>query len=187
MLAAACMHWIKVAAYKNVLMPGHAALAIGAGLALAAAPANWIRRGLLIAVCIQFALLYYNPLVVVPPADSSDTVRRAIAAIKNIEGEVFAPANGYLAVMAGKKHSAHISPINDIILAGDGPVRDLLAFKIKDALRNKQFDVILLDRTFSSFQQELETHYFPSAQYNAQKTFWPLIKVWCIPAPLQQP
>jgi len=187
MVAASCMHWMKIAAYKNVLMPAHAALAIGAGLALAAAPANWIRRLLLIAACVQCALLYYDPLALLPSADNAQTVHRAIAAIKNVKGEVFAPANGYLAVMAGKKHSAHISPINDIILAGPGPVRDQLALSIRDSLRSKRFEAVLLDRKFRFFQGEVEANYLPSAQYADQLTFWPLIKVWCIPAPSPQP
>jgi 4-amino-4-deoxy-L-arabinose transferase-like glycosyltransferase len=185
MLAATCMHWMKIAAYKNVLIPAHAALAIGAGLALAAFPTNWIRRLFLVATCIQFALLYYNPLQIIPSADNADTVRSAVAAIKSIEGEVLAPANGYLPVMAGKKHSAHIACINDIFFAGPGPIRDRLAIEIRDAIRKKRFAAILLDRKFPFFQHEINTHYILAPQYSEQLTYWPLVKYWFIPSPPQ--
>ncbi len=187
MLATTCMHWMKIAAYKNVLIPAHAALAIGAGLALAAAPTNWIRRLFLVAACIQFALLYYNPLQILPTADNADTVRSAVAAIKNIEGEVLAPANGYLPVMAGKKHSAHISCINDILFAEPGPIHDRLAIEFRDAIRNKQFTAILLDRKFRFFQNEINAHYILSPQYSEQLTYSPLIKYWFIPRPIPAP
>ncbi len=182
MLAATCMHWMKISAYKNVLIPAHAALAIGAGLALAVAPTNWIRRLFLVATCIQFALLYYNPLQSIPSADNANTVRSAVAAIKSIEGEVFAPANGYLPLMAGKTHSAHICAIDDIIrYTKDGAVRDRLLTQIRNAIHQKQFAAILLDRKFLLFQREINADYILDPLYRQKLTYWPLVKYWFIP------
>ncbi len=181
LLAISCMPWIKIGGFKNVLPPVHAALAIGAGLALTAARTNRVRRLLLIAACIQFALLWYNPLPIIPTASNAAVVRSTIAAIKEIDGEVFAPASGYLSVMAGKKHSAHIGCINDILHAKPGAVRNRLIIEIRQAISNKQFAAILLDRRFKFFQRDIQTHYILWPQYADQLTYRPLINSWYIP------
>lgn len=176
------MPWMKVSGFKNVLPPAHAALAIGAGLALTAARTNRIRRLLLTAACIQFALLWYNPFPLVPAASNAAVVRSTIAAIKEIDGEVFAPASGYLSVMAGKTHSAHIGCINDMLNSGSGPVRDSLIIEIRKAIRDKRFAAILLDRRFTFFQDDIETHYSLWPQYADRLSYRPLINYWYIPA-----
>ena len=183
MLAVSCMPWIKVGGFKNVLPPAYAALAIGAGLALTAARTNRIRRLLLIAACIQFGLLWYNPLPVVPAAENANLVRSTIAAIKEIDGEVFAPANGYLSVLAGKTYSAHIGCINDVLYGEPGPVRNRLIIEIREAIRDKRFAAILLDRKFTFFQRDIETHYALWPQYAEQMMYRPLINSWYIPKP----
>jgi hypothetical protein len=181
MLAVSCMPWIKIGGFKNVLPPAHAALAIGAGLALTAARTNRIRRLLLIAACIQFAMLWYNPLPIVPAANNAKVVRSTIAAIKEIDGEVFAPANGYLSVMAGKTPSAHIGCINDVLYGEPGPVRNRLISEIREALRDKRFAAILLDRRFNFFQRDIEAHYILWPQYAEKMLYRPLINYWYIP------
>ena len=183
MLAVSCMPWIKIGGFKNVLPPAHAALAIGAGLALTVARTNKIRRLLLIAACIQFALLWYNPIPIVPAANNAKVVRSTIAAIKEIDGEVFAPASGYLPVMAGKTHSAHIGCINDVLYGEPGPVRNRLIIEISEAIRDKRFEAILLDRKFGFFQRDIETYYIPWPQYTEQMMYRPLINYWYIPKP----
>jgi hypothetical protein len=175
------MPWIKIGGFKNVLPPVHAALAIGACLALTAARTNRVRRLLLIAACIQFALLWYNPLPIIPTASNAAVVRSTIAAIKEIDGEVFAPASGYLSVMAGKTHSAHIGCINDVLYSEPGPVRNNLIIEIRKAIQEKRFAAILLDRRFRFFQRDIETHYILWPQYADQLTYRPLINYWYIP------
>jgi Dolichyl-phosphate-mannose-protein mannosyltransferase len=183
MLAVSCMPWIKSSGFKNVLPPAHAALAIGTGLALAAARANRIRLLLLAAACVQFALLWYSPLPLVPAAGNAKVVHSTIAAIKEIDGEVFAPANGYLSVVAGKTHSAHIGCINDVLDGEPGPVRDGLISEIRKAIRDKRFAAILLDRKFNFFQRDIETHYILWPHYAENMLYRPLIKYWYIPKP----
>jgi hypothetical protein len=182
MLAASCMHWMKLGGFKNVIMPAHAALAIGAGLALGAVGKSRLRLSVYGAALVQFCLLWYNPLARVPEPGSADVVRRSVAAVRAVEGEVFAPAYGYLAVMAGKKHSAHIGFINDILWGRPGPVRDRLIREIKNAIREQRFAAILLDRPFGAFQRDIEAHYVLCPQYAAAPEYWPLIKYWYIPA-----
>jgi len=179
--AATCMHWMKIAAYKNVLMPAHAALAIGVGFAVLSPRLIRFRRLLLAATCVQFALLCYNPLRVIPPAGSAEIVRSAVAAVKDIDGEVFAPANGYLPVLAGKPHSAHISCINDIIFAGPDAVRDRLLMQIGTAIRTKRFAAIVLDRPFGAFERDIELNYALSRQYTRNPVYSPLIRYWYVP------
>ena len=186
LLGVSCMHWIKIGAYKNVLPPAHAALAIGAGLALGLMRRRWVQRLLLGAACIQFALLWYNPLPMIPTARHAEIVRTTIAAIKEIDGEVFAPASGYLSVMAGKTHSAHIAAIDDILLfTTAGAVRNRLLIEIREAIRDKRFAAILLDRRFRFFQRDIEANYILCPQYSSQLTYWPLIKYWYVPRPPQ--
>ncbi len=182
MLAASCMHWMKLGGFKNVIIPAHAALAIGAGLALGAAGKSRLRLLVLGAALVQFSLLWYNPLARVPVPGSADVVRRSVAAVRAVDGDVFAPANGYLAVMAGKKHSAHIGFINDILWGRPGPVRDRLIMEIESAIRGQRFAAILLDRPFGVFQRDIEAHYVLRPQYAAAPECWPLIKYWYIPA-----
>ena len=186
LIGISCMHWIKAGGFKNVLIPAYAAIAIGAGVALAFTQKSWLRRLLLVATCIQFALLWYNPLPIIPTVRQADCVRKTVAAIKKIDGEVFAPASGYLPLMAGKKHSAHISAIDDIVrYTKDGAVHDRLLAQIKNAIHRKQFAAILLDRKFLLFQREINADYILDPLYHQELTYWPLIKHWYVPGPPQ--
>jgi hypothetical protein len=141
-----------------------------------------IRRLVYCVALMQFYVLWYNPLPLLPGRGAEDLVRRTVAAVMNIDGEVFAPANGYLAVMAGKKHSAYTGSINDILWGRPGPVRDRLIMEIRSAIREQRFAAILLDRPFGAFKRDIETHYVLCPQYTAAPEYWPLIKYWYIPA-----
>jgi len=182
LIAIACMAWIKIGGFKNVLITAHAALALGAGLALGSARHRRVRLACCAAALLQFAVLWYNPMPLFPGTVNAQTFRQAVSAISRINGEVFAPAAGYLSVMAGKQNSAHIGCINDVLYGGPDPVRDRLIADIRAALRAEKFSVILLDRPFSAFQRDIEAHYVLSPQYAAAPEYRPLIKYWYIPA-----
>jgi len=179
--AVACMSWIKCGGFKNVLIPAHAACAIGAGLALGAVRNRTIRITLCCATAVQFALLWYNPLTLLPGPDHAQIFRTAVSSVQRIHGDVFAPTAGHLCLLAGKKNSAHIGCINDVLRGGQDPVHDRLITDIRKAIRTHEFAVILLDRPFGVFQADIDQHYMPCPEYARHPLYWPLIRYWYIP------
>jgi hypothetical protein len=62
-------------------------------------------------------------------------------------------------------------------------VRNLLIIEIREAIRNKRFTAILLDRRFRFFQRDIEANYILCPKYAEQMMYRPLIKYWYIPEP----
>jgi hypothetical protein len=181
LIAVACMAWIKIGGFKNVLISAHAALALGTGLALGSAHHHLMRIVFYAAALMQFAVLWYNPLPLVPGDDHARILHRSVAAVQSIEGEVYAPTAGYLTMMAGKQNSAHLGCINDVLYGDSGPVRDRLIADINEAIRSHEYTAILLDRPFGAFQHEVDAHYMLCPDYAEHPLYWPLIRYWYVP------
>ena len=191
MIAVACMSRIKVGGFKNVLIPAYASLSILFGLGLGVAfkiAGRWQKQRQKIAEiliylisAIQFMYLIYNPLYLIPDKRYVMSCQAVISTVAQMDGEVFAPAYGYLCVIAGKKGSAHIGATNDILRGNPGLVRDQLIDNIRGALQEKRFQAIILDREFEWLQKQLEGQYVLLPSFNSQNPARPLIKYCYVP------
>ncbi len=190
-IAVSCMSRLKSGGGKNVLIPSYAVisvlfgLAVGSGLRLAK---NFHMRKktfaeiLICLLCLlQFTTLIYNPLPMLPDKRFLRQYNSVVKKIAQTQGDVFAPSYGYLCVMAGKNGSAHIGAINDILRGSEGPARDLFIHGIREAIQEKRFSAIILDRKLAWFQKDIERYYVQQKGFNRQDPCWPLIRYFYIP------
>ena len=115
-----CGSWlsrIHSGGYDNVLMPAYASISITFGLALPEIfkyldnyriNKRKIFSCIIYTICIiQFAILYYNPLTLIPTQQDIEAGNSLINKMKEYPGDVLILSHGYLAVLAGKKSRAH--------------------------------------------------------------------------------
>jgi hypothetical protein len=187
----ACLGRIKEEAYKNVLMTAYAGLTMGMALGAneiqrrAARSRSAVWRAATIgawALCIvQFYMLAYNPAEWLPAGQYRRACRNVVSLAASIEGRLYAPAYGYLCVMAGKENSAHIGYIKDFLTGRPDPVKKELSNEIRSAIQEKQFSAIALDRPFAEFQEDIERNYRPAPWIRPGSPCWPLIRYLYIP------
>lgn len=141
--------------YNNVLMPAYAALALLFGIAAAriAGPASlWPQfrtttaSAILVGLSLlQFASLSYNPGWMIPSAEERIASERLIEAMRDCEGEVFAPAHGYTPTLAGKQTYAHTVAIWDILRGDKGVTRARIIGELRELMASRRFDMLVLE------------------------------------------
>lgn len=124
MIVATWLSRLRAGNGLNVLMPAYAAIAILSGLAIGDVNAasgtvdEFVDRkldGIVSALClVQFFRLAFNPFSHIPTRNDEIAGREIVRRLAAIDGEVFVPCHGYLAVMAGKHSYAHIQEIADL-------------------------------------------------------------------------
>lgn len=144
--------------FNNVLLLVYAALAILFGLAAHRARA-WVdglsvahRPVGLIAVyalcLIQLAGLAYNPLAHIPTRADYEAGRLVMETIRGVEGDVFVPFHGYLAVDAGKPTYANGVALGELLGDFGGQELDSGSAVLGDigqAIREQRFGAVILD------------------------------------------
>ena len=188
MLVCSWLGRLHAGGWPNVIMPGFAVLAmlfglgIGSGFSAAARMPPRRRRGVeaffLVVAAVQFLVIFYDPRRYIPSFADKDSGQKLIEQIKALDGDVFMPAHGHLATMAGKKPFAQEMAIGDIIgiqsPPSGGPVGVELRNELKRAFAEKRFGAVIIDTDF--FKKEIEDSYkrkggdpFPS-----REVFWPV-------------
>lgn len=144
--------------FNNVLLLVYAALSILFGLGVHrmrewvdALPAAHRPLGIIIlyGLCLlQLGGLAYNPLAHIPTQADTGAGRALVETIGGIEGDVFVPFHGYLAVDAGKPSYANGVALGELVgdfggqqLDSGGAVLD----EIEQAIRERRFDAVILD------------------------------------------
>jgi 4-amino-4-deoxy-L-arabinose transferase-like glycosyltransferase len=155
----------KVGGALNNLIPIHAALIVAGGVAagrlapwFATRPGGlrrWGEAALALGLAIQLLLLYYDPRIALPRPSDEAAGRRLVERLAAVEGEVLIPAQGYLAVMAGKRSFAHQMPVDDLANSGLAEA-DALRAEFVAALRERRFEVII-DSTSTFLQHYPDT------------------------------
>lgn len=196
MLGASWAGRLHAGGWPNVIMPGFAILAILFGLGLhavldaaaglAAPRRHRIEAFLLAVAAIQFASLAYKPSRYVPKSRDARAGQHLIDKIRKIEGEVFVPAHGYLAQLAGKRAYAHQMAIIDIIGIGGGQAGVDLRAEIEQAISQKRFNAIITDIGF--FMPEIQRSYRRDGNiFEDEKVFWPVTGLHIRPDSLYVP
>ena len=156
--------------YDNVLLPAHAALAIGAGaglhraLALSAEPDRsgvpWMTAAVLMVAIIQFSLLLYDPRKLLPTQADREAGDRLVALMAQTPGDVWVPFHGHLGTLAGKRDFSQGMALDDVFRAEDRAITERLETEIRDALRTRRFGAVILDYTpWGVFQEDLDRNY----------------------------
>ncbi|WP_437489597.1 glycosyltransferase family 39 protein [Sorangium sp. So ce1014] len=183
MLGASWAGRLHMGGWPNVIMPGFAILAIHFGLGIQAAldaaaglvasRRHRIEVFLFAVAALQFACLAYDPSRYVPKSRDAAAGQHLLDKIRAVDGEVFIPAHGHLATLAGKRPYAHQMAIADIVGIGGGPAgADLLA-DIQKAISDKRFSAIFSDMDF--FKKEIDLTYRQNGKVFAdKKVFWPV-------------
>jgi len=128
-------------------------------------------------VCIiQFALLYYNPIQQIPTQKDLEAGYGLVETLRQIEGDVYIPSHGYLAVYAGKKSFAHTVAVNDIRgLYGGKPKKDAgeLNKDLFKAIRQHRFGAIILDGRRRLFERDIRKYYRRGGPvFRQRNVFW---------------
>lgn len=145
--------------YDNVLMPLHAALAIGGGLGVASLRGTRLESAAALACLIQFALLTYSPAGQIPTARDREAGDRVVATVAGFPGDVFIPMHGYLAERAGKRAFAGGMAFDDVCRGRDVSIIRDLETEVGDALREERFGAVILDGPDWGFAGEINSGY----------------------------
>jgi len=152
--------------YNNVLMTAYAGFSIFFGLGLnsmidcfsGTAPENRAggsreskRNGFKIvvyAMCIyQFGILVYNPSKQIPTNADIYAGEHLIRIMRAIQGEILLQNHGYYNRLAGKPTHIQSVALWDIMRCHDEEVTSRLKEEILQAIRQKRFAAIILDKT----------------------------------------
>jgi 4-amino-4-deoxy-L-arabinose transferase-like glycosyltransferase len=167
MLASAWASRAHEGGYVNVIMPATTGLALVAGLALATVPSSVgksdrlrgvTNAGVILAVLVQFGLLFYRPNREIPTRADRAAHEEVVAAVRQVQGDVFCPNHPYLAVQAGKPGFAHAQALSDITRSKQQAATRQLVAERESALRSGRFQALILGYVVP-----------PGAKYGADK------------------
>lgn len=170
----------------NVLLPACAIISILFGLGTHAAlelirGAPEKRRKLMevyvYLVCVvQFAVLAYNPLPQIPSRRDLEAGWELVAAIREIQGDVFIPHHGYLAVLAGKNGCAHPGTLAELLGVFGGEETEegaRVIGEMKRAISAGRYAAIILD--YDWHKKDVEEHYIMlRPAFSDGDVFWPV-------------
>jgi Glycosyltransferase family 87 len=132
--------------YLNVLVPGHWALAMWAGLSMAALDRTMgrgaVRWGLGLLVLAQLWLGRWTPATWMPTAADREAGDALVERLRAIDGEVLSPHAPYLPVQAGKRPSFALISLWDVDHE-DGPFAADVGFLKRD-LKDQRWAAVLL-------------------------------------------
>jgi hypothetical protein len=151
-IAGSAVSLSKWAGYSNALLQAHSVVAILFGLgfhavlrdlaAVQGAIGERLRSLAWLAVAWQLATLVANPLPAIPPRVEARTGDALVAALRQVQGDVFFPDQPYLLVLAGKRSHAHEMQIADVLMHAADAERDRLLSEIDAAARGRWAAVV---------------------------------------------
>ena len=184
MIGTAWFSRLEYGAYGNALISAHILLAIGFGLSMAkfwqaaTFPKNDTRRVqniFLFAVgLIQFAMLAYNPLLLIPNAADKKAGGHFVKTIAGLQGDIMVPGHGFLPYLAGKPRYAHEVAVKNITKIDQGPVKLKLEKEIKEAIENRRFNALVLDSPNWNRLLLNRNYKFSRIIFRNPKQFWPV-------------
>jgi 4-amino-4-deoxy-L-arabinose transferase-like glycosyltransferase len=155
MVGASWMSRIHEGGFDNVLLTAYAMIAVlfglGADLTVktirdrcADAAGQW-EASIYLVLLLQFAVLVYNPLPLIPTAQDEEAGWRLVDRIAKIQGEVFVPFHSYLPSLAGKNSYAHGEALYSIMSSDRERGRTSLINEIREAVTQEKFQAAIFD------------------------------------------
>lgn len=184
MIGAAWFSRLEYGAYGNALFSAHAMLAIGFGLAMARFWQTEVLHEsgkypsqnafLFVLGLIQFAMLAYNPFILVPNAADRKAGDDLIKTISKLPGDIMIPGHGFLPYLAGKPRYAQEVAVKNLTRIDQGPVKEKLEKEIESAIESKRFNALILDK-HDWLRPILKRNYdFYKDVFSDPKVFWPV-------------
>lgn len=159
MIGTAWLGRLHSGGYVNALIPGFAFISILFGLGFhgltdyfqgKASASNGgvaVAATFLYLVCAaQLGGLLYNPKEQIPTRRDLDAGWSFVKMMKGIDGEIYLPGHGFLPTYAGKRSYAHAAAVADVLRSKECPEKKQLLGEIKDAVRQRKFKAIILDK-----------------------------------------
>ncbi len=158
MVGSAWLSWAHLGGWANDLMPAHALLAIGFGVAIAEWEKRFKQESLKIAlqvlVLLQLLTLVYSPRAYMPRPKDLTAGENLVQRLRAVDGEVFIPFHPYLAERAGKSASAHVGAVADVVRGDPNGLGIPLRTAIRQAIRDRVYKIIVLDTPGRVFLDE---------------------------------
>jgi len=165
----------------NTLIPAYSALAVLFGLAagrlldsssLTSLTHPMLSNLFLSMICLgQLLVLAYNPFAKIPSADDLAAGNQLVAAVRQIDGEVFIPAHNYIALLAGKQTYAHTVPIEELAsFFGSHPETSQepgILHDLEQAIQQQKFAAIILDNPDTVLFSQDPAGYWDAGSYSA--------------------
>lgn len=168
MLASAYSARLHTGGYVNVLLPAYAAIAIMAGLGIAASrrsPRPWFAVAAMTLVIVQLVHLWWSPADQLPRAGDVAAGRRLISELRALPGPIYLPGQPYLLGRAGRADDAgaQSAAIADVLRANTGVDSERLAAELETAIRDQRFCSVVVDRPIelSYLPDDFTTYYAP--------------------------
>lgn len=158
MVAAAWLGRVHPGGFDNTLLPAGLAVALIAGrLAGRAVLRHGISApGVAALLCVQMLVMVYDPREQIPTAADHVAGERVVARLASVEGEVFAPHQGYLARRAGKGPTLHAQTITDLLASErHAELAGRLVGDLERALSARRYGALLLARPWEAAPYEL--------------------------------
>lgn len=182
MIGSSWLSRLHAGAYDNDLIPAYAVISILFGLAVVELEAVWHSHGLRnfrvytsALSLVQLFLLFYDPRQQVPTARSRETGNQLVSLMAAVPGDVFLPQHGYLPALAGKQTFAHSMAVYDITRAGNAADRDRLLNEFHQAVVDRKFGAVIVDRVDPWFSEDLARAYRRSGHLVSDaEIFWPV-------------
>lgn len=135
--------------WTNVLISAHLALALFSTLALV----HWIKQhrpkwavSALALILAQFGILLYNPVLLIPTAESQRQGDAFLEEIRAIDGEVFMPEIQFISTRIGKTSYAYGFAAIDVLQSDTKTKRDAknkLRGELINAMRSQRFSAVV--------------------------------------------
>lgn len=185
MLAGSWFSRVHSGGYDNVLFPAYAGISIMFGLSVHTAlkfikdipedKQKWMEAYIYLVCIIQFISLAYNPFAQIPTQKDLEAGVGFINMMKQLEGDIFVPSHAYLPTLAGKRSHAQHMAVFDIIRGNDDSVKANLTSEIRDAIREKRFNAIIIDSDVYTFQKDIDDYYTKQGPiFEEEGVFWPV-------------
>ncbi len=170
---------------ENAFMPAFATLAILSSLALAefcaaldrsSARRRAVGAALMTLGCvIQLGVLFYDPRELLPTSEDRAAGERFLGLLRGFEGEVYAPYNGYVPRMAGKRTHGHFMTVWDVFRGNDLARKKRMYAEMEQTLAKHRFSAVILPET-SPIADMVERHYYRSSGhiFASRTAFFPV-------------
>lgn len=94
---------------------------------------------------LQLTILMYRPDRYIPTRADAAQGGKLMKTLSALEGELFIPSHGYLAVRAGKRTNAHLMAVLDVLRSGDNSTCRKFEQDFFSSIRARQYSYIVLD------------------------------------------
>jgi len=176
---------LNVGAYANNYIPAFVGFSLLFGIGafwLESRLLHFVNRSVPIlmfytACLLQFVLLYFNVSQQIPTAQDRRTGEQLVVQMRAVEGDVFAPYNVSLPILAGKPAFVHLVALMEI--EGQfGDVRDpqwaFLKREFENDIQQRRFAALVLNHEYELWQQVDLFYSLAPLEYYTDKTFMPV-------------